>query len=250
VLRGLLLAIGLLGLAACQQTPAPGVVRTPEAPPGPMTRQLKEAGDALLAKGEYAAAALKFQQALNQEPADLALRFGLGTALSYLDRRDETAQQFQWVVSRGRPDSEEVRLARRWLVRAGYPVETLSVQPAGVDRKAERGTAVSKSKVKGRTEWPGVDPRERMIPLRITLAGEEMGNRDVTISRRFRLGKPYELWNVPPGKFRLTARAGGTTLWDRSVAVEAGQDTILDLTSASSPISPRDFPSSFEFGEE
>jgi hypothetical protein len=89
-----------------------------------------------------------------------------------------------------------------------------------------------------------------MIPIRITLAGEEMGNRDVMISRRFRLGKPYELWNVPPGKFRLTARVAGILLWDQPVTVEGGRDTILALTSASSPVSPRDFPGSFEFEQE
>ena len=249
-MRGVLLAIGLLGLAACQQPHEQNVAKAPQSATGPMTRQLKDAGDALLAKGDYAAAALKYQQALNQEPGDLSLRFAYGTALSHIDRRDETAQQFQWVVSRGRPDSEEVRVAHRWLGRAGHPVETLSLHPAGADRKAETGATVSKNKVRGRTAWPGVDPRERMIPVRLILAGEEMGNRDVMISRRFRLGKPYELWNVPPGKFRLTARAGGTLLWDRPVTVEAGRDTILDLTSASSPVSPRDFPSSFEFGEE
>lgn len=249
-MRGVLLAIGLLGLAACQQPYGQSVAKTPQSPTGPMTRQLKDAGDALLAKGDYAAAALKYQQALNQEPGDLSLRFAYGTALSHIDRRDETAQQFQWVVSRGRPDSEEVRVAHRWLGRAGYPVATLSLHPAGTDRKAETGSAVSKNKIKGRTEWPGVDPRERMIPLRITLAGEEMGNRDVMISRRFRLGMAYELWNVPAGRFRLAVRAGGTMLWDRSVIVEPGRDTILDLTSASSSVSPRDFPGSVEFGEE
>lgn len=249
-MRAVLLGIGLLALAACQQAPAPGVTRAPEAPTGPMTRQLKEAGDALLSKGDYAAAALKYQQALNQEPADLPLRFAFGTALSYLNRREETAQQFQWVVSRGRPDSQEVRAARRWLVSAGYPIEDgvlPSAQPGG---EAATGTGGVKSKVKGRMEWPGVDPRERMIPVRITLTGAEMGNRDVTITRRFRLGKTYELWNVPAGKFRLTARVAGTLLWDQPVSVETGRDTVLDLTSASSPVSPRDFPSSFQFEED
>jgi hypothetical protein len=249
-MRGLLLGLGLLALAGCQQPQSPAVTKVPELPTGPMTHRLKAEGDTLLAKGEYATAALKYQQALNQEPADLTLRFSLGTALSYLDRREETAQQFQWVVSRGRPDSQEVRAARRWLVRAGYPIETLAPESAHSEREGETRAAGSKSKVKGRTEWPGVDPRDRMIPIRITLAGEEMGNRDVVISRRFRLGKPYELWNVPPGKFRLTAKVGGTLLWDQPVTVEAGRDTILALTSVSSPVSPRDFPGSFEFEQE
>lgn len=247
--RGLLWIGLLLVLAGCQQPHTPAVARAPGPPEGPMTHQLKTAGDALLAKGEYAAAALKYQQAVNQEPADLSLRFALGTALSYLERREDTAQQFQWVVSRGKPESQEVQAARRWLLSAGYPVDTRSAYAARSEPGAASGAGGRTAKVKGRMDWPGVDPRDLTIPVRITLTGDELQNRDVKISRRFRLGRPYELWNVPAGKFRLIAQVSDTVLWDQPVTVEAGRDTILDLTSASSPVSPKDFPGSVRIEE-
>mgnify|MGYP001598435521 CR=1 FL=1 len=48
---------------------------------GPLTVRLKAEGDALAARGEYEAAAVKYQAAANQEPEDVSIRFALGSAL-------------------------------------------------------------------------------------------------------------------------------------------------------------------------
>ena len=87
----------------CQQSPAPG-----PAPVGSLTFRLKAEGDALAARGDYEGAALKYQQAANQEPEDVSIRFALGSALSHLNRREQTVEQFRFVVARGKPDSPEI----------------------------------------------------------------------------------------------------------------------------------------------
>jgi len=247
--RLLLSVLALTLLFGCQQSRQPGTAKVPTTQ-GTMTRQLRETADSLLAKRQYEAAALKYQEAVNQEPGDVSLRFALGTALSHLNRREETAQQFQWVVSGGTAGSHEVEAARQWLLSAGYPVETASPMRSAVEPEASSDRSVQKGKVKGRIDWPGIDPHERLVPVRITLTGEEGGNRDFTMSRRFRLGKAYEFWNIPSGKYRLVARVAATVLWDERVTVAGAQETVRDLTPANSPVSPKEFPGSLQIDEE
>ncbi len=248
-MRLLLSVLALTLLFGCQQSRQPGTAKVPTTQ-GTMTRQLRETADSLLAKGDYATAALKYQQAVNQEPGDLSLRFALGTALSYLNRREETAQQFQWVVNSGMSGSPEVEAARRWLLSAGYPVEAASPMRSAVEPEASSDRSVQKGKVKGRIDWPGIDPHERVIPVRITLTSEGGERRDFTISRRFRLGKAYEFWNIPSGKYRLVARIADTLLWDERLTVDGRQDTVHDLTPANSPVSPKEFPGSLRIDDE
>lgn len=249
-MRVVLIGAAMLVTLGCQQSPGPGVSQG--APPaGSLTLQLKQEGDAALAKGDYQTAALKLQQAVNQEPADMSLRYALGTALSHLNRREDTAQEFTWVVARGLPGSQEVQLARRWLVSAGYPVDTAetSVAAAAAEPAVAPGGYTPKNRVKGKMEWPGVTPPATMIPVHVTLAGEESGNREFTKTRRFRLGRVYEFWDVPAGTYQLVAKAGDTVLWEQQIAVEADKDTLLDLSAANSPVSPREFPGSRTFDQ-
>jgi len=51
---------------------------------------------------------------------------------------------------------------------------------------------------------------------------------------------------VRPGTYRLRAVAidQNVELWDRQVVVEAGKETILDLSVTDSSVSTRDFPPS------
>jgi hypothetical protein len=249
-MRVALVAAALLLTLGCQQSPATSVSRgAPTA--GSLTLRLKQEGDAALAKGDYQTAALKLQQAVNQEPADMSLRYALGTALSYLNRRADAAQEFTWVVDRGAPGSQEVQMARRWLVSAGYPVETAPtvVTAAAAEPTVGPSNHTPKNRVKGKMEWPGVTPPETLIPVHVTLAGEGPGNREFNKTRRFRLGRFYEFWDVPAGKYQLVAKAGDTVLWEQKIAVEADKDTILDLSAANSGVSPKEFPGSRKFDE-
>jgi hypothetical protein len=197
-MRVVLIGAVLLLTLGCQQSPGPGVSQGAPAA-GSLTLRLKQEGDAALAKGDYQTAALTLQQAVNQEPADMSLRYALGTALSYLNRREDTAQEFTRVVERGVPGSQEVQMARRWLVSAGYPVETAerAVAAAAAESAVVPGSYTPKNRVKGKMEWPGVTPPETMIPVHVTLVGEESGDREFNKTRRFRLGRVYEFWDVP-----------------------------------------------------
>src|SRR5213593_1656562 len=181
----------------------------PLAPPmGPAVRTLKEEGDQLARSHDWAGAATRYQTALNRESSNLELRLAFGSMLSHVDGGLRTA----------------------------------SASPA-TDAASAGKEATPKGDVRGMTSWPGVAPRERLVPLRITLSGEDTENRDVQLGRRFRLGEPYRLADARPGKYRLRAVAidQNLELWDKQVVVEAGKETALDLSASDSSVSPREF---------
>jgi hypothetical protein len=233
VLALVALAGGLL-LFGCQRS-APPAAPVAAASAAHSARQLKAQADELLRRREYANAVAKYESALQLEPEDIALRFALGSALSYLDRLDETAQHFRWVVRHGRPHSQEVLMARQWLTTAGERTGAPEVL-----RTAAASDSVSR--VKGKTEWPGISPRQRLVSLHVFL--EDDASRQVRFARRFRLGEPYEFRNVPPGTYRLIAKVDGTQLWEHKVTVEGGRDAVVDLSAANSPLPPDQLPPS------
>jgi len=240
----LLFGLAVLGLVSgCQQAPAP---RQPaELPhPAPVATARGEA-DQLMERGEYARAAGKYQEAVALEPDDMALRFALGSAYSHLGRRAEAAEQFQWTVKRGDPSADYYRSAREWLASAGLLSEG-RVASDSTETPASRAQAPTKGKLGGSLEWPGVNSRERLIKVRMTLTGDDAATRSVNLSRPFRLGERYEFSNLEPGKYRLVAKsedgAPAVELWDQQVAIEAGQATQLSLGAANSKVSPSQFP--------
>ncbi len=197
-----------------------------------MTVQLKQEGDALAARGDYEAAALKYQAAVNQEPEDISLRFALGTALSHLGRREETVQQFRFVVARGRPDSPEVQAARRWLIAAGELGETVSFAPpkSPVAPSAATPTApVSPpAAAQGVKVTVKTEPRSGAGEVKITLEGP---NSEQVWLKTVRLGEPVEFSNVSPGSYRLIVqdRESGNEIRNQEVTVAPGKDVVLDL---------------------
>ncbi len=201
----------------------------------PLGPSLGLQADELAALGDYEAAVPKYRAALEREPEDVSLRFALGAALSHLGRRQETAEQFQWVVRMGNPASSEVEVARRWLVRDGLLAERSPLAPP----TAAIPGAVPPGKVKGRMVWKGAGPQSE---VNLALRGEEESNNEVAFDTSVRLGEPYEFDPVPPGNYRLTARISGTTLWDRKVVVEPGQETVLDQTGGDSAVSSEESP--------
>lgn len=199
------------------------------------TVQPKAEGDVLAARGEYEAAAIKYQAALNQEPNDVSLRFALGTALSYLGHREETIQQFRFVVARGKPDMPEVQVAHRWLVSVGAITDTVSLasaptsdEQATVDDIASSGSqaVVQGGKVKGRTQLKG-KPRE----VNMVLVSKDEKKIDMALTRTVKLGEAFEFDNVPPGNYRLIVEdpENETQLWNLDVMVTPGKDVALNL---------------------
>ena len=228
----LVAALGLT-LAACQSSSPP-----PASSAGSLTARLSAEGDALMARGDYERAAVKYQSALNEAPNEIAIRYALAVALSYTTRRDETIQQFRIVVSRGEPSSAEVKAAREWLASVNG-LEDMSISAMPSIALAE-GRAATTGRVLGRIQWHDIDPHDRMVRITISLTGEDVATRNVTVTRPFKIGYPYEFRNIPPGSYRLVAEVGGTPMWDVKINVSAENDTPLDLTEANST-APKDF---------
>lgn len=204
-------------------------VQTPraEAP----VRNLIEQAETLAARGDYLGAWQIYYGALQVAPEDVSLWYGLGVTLSHLDERAETQKAFQYVVHRGRPDSEEVRVAGRWLVSAGVLPPPVGFA-ASVSPTEAPSETLAPGRVRGLTEWRGASAKGAPRGVRIVLAGEDASNRGLTLKTRATLGKPYELDKVPPGNYLLTVRMSETRLWQQRVTVEAGKETVLDLTDA------------------
>lgn len=188
----------VLFLSACQQPPAFQPPITSGLDPA---AQMQAEGEALMAAGDYAGAVEKFRQAIDLETNSVPLRFALGTAYSFLDRRSEAIAQFRWVVANAASDSTEHQEARYWLVRVGA-LEDAPAAVAKTDGSAEaaqKPDPASQGTVSGQTEWPGVTPAEHRIRLRISMLGTEDTTRAVQRRAEILLGE----------KFATTTRRSG-----------------------------------------
>ncbi|HBH04265.1 MAG TPA: hypothetical protein DDZ42_20525 [Candidatus Rokubacteria bacterium] len=234
-------AFALVLAGGCQQ-PQPPAPAAGAPTKGPLTAQLKAEGDALMARGDYERAVVKYLAAVNQEPKDVSLRFALGVALSNLDRREETIEQFRFVAINGAPGSNEVKLAREWLAKAG--ALDGAVPEGRQEAKPDTATASGppKGRLAGRLQWGGIEPRDHLVRITVAIAGEDDANRDVRMQgSNFKLGWGYDFKNLPPGAYRITAENAGTRMWELKVSVAPGKETVLDLTEANSLVTPKDF---------
>jgi hypothetical protein len=241
-------------LAGCQQSPSPPTGRAASAsetearPVVSAADQWKAEGDALMTAGDYGAAAGKYRQAIALEPGDVSLRFALGTAYTFLHRRAEAIEQFRLVAGRGEPGSVEHREARRWLASVGVPSEPAGAGDAARPDASAGGAAspLVGGRLVGRTEWPGIDPRVRLIRGEISIVGVEGATETISRSRPFRLGDRYYFYDIPPGQYRIVAHTNGlvenVTLWDQKVVVDDGKPTELVLTPGTAKVSPEKFP--------
>lgn len=239
-MRILLLTAALL-LAACQQPPALQAPATSAVSP---VAQLRAEGDAFMARGEYAAAVEKFRQAVDLEPASVPLRFALGTAYSFLEKRPETIAQFRWVVANAAASSAEHQAARRWLVQVGALVEepVAAGQTAGAATDDKKTDATAPGSVVGETRWAGIGPGHEPIPLRISLIGRDEATRHIGLRRNVSLGERFDFKDVPEGEYRLVGIFDDRIVWDRSVSVKGGKQTEIALDQSASSVPPGTFP--------
>lgn len=189
-----------------------------------------------MVNGDYTGAVGKYRQAIDLEPGSVPLRFALGAAYSFLDKRPEAIAQFRWVLGQASSTSREYREARAWLARVGALVELAGPDDGSQAETASFDNGIPKGRIFGKTEWPGVEPRSHFISGNLSLIGDEPVTHDEKRTRPFRLGDLYEFRDLPPGRYRLVAVVDETTLWDEKVTVEPGKQTDFVLSHASSPV--------------
>lgn len=241
-MRAIVLAAALL-LAACQSPP---VFEAPVARAGSTAADLRTEGEALMAGGNYAAAVEKLRQAIDLEPGSVPLRFALGSAYSFVEKRPEAIAQFRWVMTHAAADAVEHQEARRWLVRVGALAEPRS----GLTSKPEISAAdptnpgsTATGGIVGKTQWSGLDPAREPVRLKIALTGDDDGTRTVSRKTTVVLGGPYEFRDVPEGRYRVRGIVGEETIiWDEKVTVEGGKQAEVLLSQAGSQAPRHAFP--------
>lgn len=196
-----------------------------------------------MAGGNYAGAVEKFRQAIDLEPTSVPLRFALGVAYSFLDRRNEAIAQFRWVVANAAADSTESHESRRWLLRVGALEESRSARAKADDTAdaALKADPASLGTISGQTEWPGVTP-EHKIQLRISMLGTEDSTRTVQRRADIHMGEKFEFKDIPEGQYRLLGIHDDRAIWEQRFTVRAGKQTDLALSQSTSSVPAGTFP--------
>lgn len=225
-------AAGLALLLAACQAPPPSPPRAADPDPAVLA-----AGQAM-ERGDYARAAELYRQLVATHPDSVPLHYGLAVAASYMDRREEAAREFRWVLERGAPDSAEVEAAQRWLVRVGAFRQSAGVGEGEEERQP--GTAG----LEGRAVYAeGGRSPEPMRRLQLFLVGQpDSPTQDERHVLRTDEDGGFRLTNLVPGPYMLTNRRAGQPIWRLRVDLQPGQDLILDLTPANSVAIRDDFP--------
>jgi hypothetical protein len=186
----------------------------------------------LLARGDYAGAEAAYRERVRSAPRDVEARYGLGIALSHLDRAAETIEQFEWIVANGAPGRKEVAEARHWLDSA-----TRSTETREESRPADATVAASATgSLKGVTQWPGITPETKRTKLELRVVGDEPALEGTNVKLYISLGAPYRFTKLRPGRYRLVGRTDTQELWNTKVVVETGVETPLDLTPQNSAV--------------
>ena len=185
---------------------------------------------ALAELGDYEGASRLYQEALAVTPEDTSLWYAKGVALSHLNQRQETEQAFRYVVNRGNADSEEVRLARQWLISAG-----ILARPVVFTATAETTEAAeAKAILKGKVSWGEPERGKAPLKARIVIQGVNGAAQGKRFTKRVALGQVYRFDRLPAGSYRLVAVVEGERLWDLTVDVEDDKETVHDLSKETS----------------
>lgn len=191
---------------------------------------LAEQAAALAARGDYERARGLYHQALKAAPGDVALWYALGVTLSHLNRPKETEEAFQYVVRQGRRDSDEVRLARLWLLRDGVKAERAVFASGSEPVDMTQGTAA----VTGTITWRTPEPKGSAVRVQIFLEGLDGPAKGKGFAMRAALGETYRFERLPAGTYRLIGAFAGQHRWDLNLSVEDGTEVVLNLSKENS----------------
>jgi tetratricopeptide (TPR) repeat protein len=220
IVTAALIALATAGSAGCQQG---GTV--PLA--GPAARrpigvdQLRADGMAALEKGRYENALRAFSEALSRLPDDVGLHYLLAVTYSHLDRKEDAILAFRYVVQHGKPGSDEVQTATRWL--AGVGIAIGRAEPVPTPDPPEILTA----SLEGKVVWK-LEPDRAMPRLQLQLEGISANTQGKRYGIFAHFNGLYAFPKVRPGDYRLRAQIAYTRIWEMDVTV--GDKTVLDLT--------------------
>ena len=221
----------------CQrEAPAPSLA-APPAPPSAAASFIAE-GDALLAAGDAAGAVTRYERAIAVEPENISARYGLGTALSHLDRGPEAAVQFQWVLKLGGARSPLVPRARAWLAK-----QNALPAPPTTTRVAVPPEQRGPGRVSGRLGWRG-GLGGGDTPVEIELSQDNIRGLSLTRRTAARVPGEFRLERVAPGHYRLSVRTRTLSieLWRRFVVVEPNADVVVELNTENAAVPAETLP--------
>src|SRR5262245_13954626 len=253
VVRRSCTVLAVAALATACSGPPPAVTRPAASVPSVAPAEPQLLAETLVARGDWAGAVTQYRQALAGRPNDIGLHFGLGSALSHLDRVPEAAAEFVWVVNNAPSTSPEAAAAREWLAQAGKlpSADTQAAAPStqatrpesghGVKTGDEEMRGVPYGTVRGITSWPGVTA-ESNVRLSIGLMGADEATKGKRYPLHIMLGQPYTPSKIPAGAWLRVAKSGEKRLWETRVVVEPSKETVVDLTPDKSSVSPAEFP--------
>ena len=237
--RGLGVVLGLLAvvLVACQG-PAPA----------PTSQDLLAQAAAALNRGEHAKAAELYGRAIAADAGSVPAHYGLGVANSHLNRLDDTAREFEWVVGNGPPGSTEVENARRWLAGRGGPAagatgaatQTGLEEAARADQQRQPGHAT----VEGRATIADGGRERPAARHQLMLIGQPKSATSPYYRIRSDEEGNFRFPSVVPGPYMLTDSIGDKSkaTWRLRVEVPASQEVRLDLGPGNSARVRDDFP--------
>jgi tetratricopeptide (TPR) repeat protein len=215
-----LIALVTAASAGCQQGGTASLGGSTAARPAVGVEQLRADGVAALEKGRYESALRAFAEALSRLPDDVGLHYLLAVTYSHLDRKDDATLAFRYVVQHGKPGSQEVQAATRWL--AGVGIVIGRAEPAPPDPPE-----VLTASLQGKIVWP-LGPDRAMPRLQLQLEGIGPTTQGKRYGIFAHFNGLYAFPQVRPGDYRLRAQIAYTRVWEMDVTV--GDKTVLDLT--------------------
>jgi hypothetical protein len=201
--------------------------------------QAREAMD----RKDYGAAVSFLRDALGRQPADLEAHYRLGVSASHLDRVDEAAHEFEWVITHGEPGAAEVQIARKWLAERTTARTTTSAPPPILTSTAD-DVPTQKPELASLT-GTAVGPDKPMARLRLFLKGipGTPARNEYHLLQTDQQGA-FHVADVVPGEYMLTNALAGPVRWRLKVALAASERRVLDLSAANDSSVRDDFPGS------
>lgn len=186
---------------------------------------------------EYTTAIGRLRDVLETRPVDLEAHYRLGVSASHLDRVDEAAREFEWVVAHGEPGTPEVQVAREWLAsRTRARASAPSVPPPAEEGPVQKPELASLS---GRA-LGSEGPKARLQLFLKGLPGSAVKD-EYHLLRTDQQGS-FHFPNVVPGNYMLTNAIAGPTTWRLKVPLARAQRQVLNLSSANDTTVLDDFP--------